>query len=98
MTILPALSIRCSSVVNGGPGSWRSALCHRLRTMKLTAPSKTGGVSSSTKQMNGELTIRVITTFSKLHNDIEQSRLSLLLARGTCSSATHSRQETRTHH
>lgn len=26
MTILPALSIRCSSVVKGGPGSWKSAL------------------------------------------------------------------------
>jgi hypothetical protein len=28
MTILPALSIRCSSVVNGGPGSCRSVNGH----------------------------------------------------------------------
>jgi hypothetical protein len=82
MTILPAFSIRCSSVVKGGPGSYRISLRDERQVSPLTAPSKTMGQPCFERE-DSELTIRVVATLPQLHNNVQQPRLALLLARGT---------------
>ena len=82
MTILPALSMRCSSVVKGGPGSCKSALQHVARS-SLQHHQRLNRLALIPSSDEG-LTIWMITAFPQLHDDIKQPRLSLLFTRGTC--------------
>jgi len=81
MTILPALSMRCSSVVNGGPGSCSIVRgidrCFSLGTYRSIEDCEADQLDASCS--NRLLAIRMIAAFPQLHDNIQQPCLSLLL-------------------
>lgn len=77
-TILPALKTRCSSVVKGGPGSCEDQAIQISITHAAWLQSLRLKTDSAIKEVG------VVAALAQLHDNVEQTRLALLLAAHAC--------------